>query len=151
MPKVKSLSQRRSQLLSLLGRGSLAMRSCKTYLSSGNPYRVAAGSEKCIECIRLTKHCDLASLDAARFRRLQSQREKLRQEYKELYAKQQELLAKQQRLLRQLDFVESEQNKMVDSELRNINGLEKEEGTNVPKPLFDMPSEQIIFPDSPSF
>ena len=40
---------------------------------------------------------------------------------------------------------------MVDSELRNIDGLEKEEGTIVPKPLFDMPSEQIIFPDSPSF
>ena len=47
--------------------------------------------------------------------------------------------------------MESEQNEMVDSELRNIDGLEKEEGTNVPEPLFDVPSEQIIFPDSPSF
>jgi len=52
----------------------------------------------------------LAPLNIARWRRLEDQRRKLKNELREAYAR-------QQRLLRQIDFVKEEQRVMVNGEL----------------------------------
>ena len=59
--------------------------------------------------------------------------------------------AKQQRLFRQIDFVEKQQQVMVDSELRNIEKLKHEEAlaeSLLPDFIFliDVVSEQLVFP-----
>lgn len=119
------------------------MRSCKNCARSSKPCRVAEGSDKCVECVRLACSCDLAPLDTARWKRLEDQRRKLKAELKESYAK-------QQRLLCQIDALEEKQRVMVDGELQNIEELEREEQQaivpEVPS-LIDVASEQIVFPN----
>ena len=154
MPRAKSSSARRRLLLSTLGVGIPAMRPCRNCVSSGKPCRVAGGSEKCIECVRGARPCDLASLDTSRYKRLEVQRKKIERELVEAHkkqqralAEQQEALSRQQRLFRQLEFVESEQGRMVDDEVHNIEELEREESLLTPEALIDVASEQVAFPN----
>jgi len=72
--------------------------------------------KKCVECVRIERSCDLTSLNIARWRRLEDQRQKLKSELRETYAR-------QQRLLRQIDFVKKEQRIMVNEELQNLKSL----------------------------
>ena len=154
MPRTQSSSARRRTLLSTLGVGTVAMRPCRSCSSVGKTCRVAGGSEKCIECVRRACPCDLASLDTSRYKRLEVQRKKIERELIEAHkkqqralAEQQEALSRQQRLLRQLEFVEGEQGRMVDDEIQNIEELEQEESSSAPEPLIDVASEQIVFPN----
>ena len=154
MPRATSSSNRRRLLLSTLGVGVPAMRPCRNCTSVGKQCRVAGGSEKCIECVRRACPCDLASLDTSRYKRLESQRKKIEHKLLEAHrkqqralAEQQEALSRQQRLLRQLEFVESEQGRIVEDEIRNIEELEQEETSSAPEPLIDVASEQVVFPN----
>ena len=47
------------------------MRPCKNYSRLNKSYRIAEDAEKCIKCIRTARPCDLASLDTARWKRLE--------------------------------------------------------------------------------
>ena len=121
------------------------MRPCHNCSSSPGLCRVGSGSDKCTECVRKGRPCDLAPLDTARWRRLEEQRKKLKAELKEAYAK-------QQRLLRQIDHLEEEQRVMVEGELSNIAELEQEEAASsaLPPaldPLIDVSSEAIVLPE----
>ena len=121
MPKQrKTSSQRRCTLLKTLDIDALAMRPCSHCFRLRKTCRIANDSNKCLECIRLDHTCDLTPLDTNRYRRLEEQRKKLRTK---LYA----TLAKQQCLVRQLKFVENEQQTMVNAKLRNIEELDQEE------------------------
>ena len=47
------------------------MRPCKNYSRLNKSYRIAEDAEKYIKCIRTARPCDLASLDTARWKRLE--------------------------------------------------------------------------------
>ena len=84
-------------------------------------------SEKCVECVRSGKSCDLASLNITRYCCLKEKCRKFKTELNEVHAEQiqlmkkvqtaqQYLLAKQQRLLQQVKSVEGQQNRMLNNE-----------------------------------
>jgi hypothetical protein len=86
----------------------------------------------------------LASLNIARWRRLEDQRQKLKSELRETYAR-------QQRLLRQIDFVEKEQRVMVNEELQNLESLQAKKASSsglFPNSFIDVASKQIVFPNA---
>ena len=83
----KSFYRRRYKLDSLTNI-SIAIRSCKNCSRLNKPYRVAEDAEKCVKCIRTARPCDLASLDTARWKRLEEQRKKLKDEFRKVIAKQ---------------------------------------------------------------
>ena len=143
MPQSKksSSSSRRATLLEFVGPGVATMRSCRNCSRTSKACRVGESSDKCTECIRAAVPCDLAPLDTARWRRLEDKRKRLKAELREVFAK-------QQRLLKQIDFVENEQQSMVDVELQNIDELAQQESSasDLPDPLIDLASEQIVFP-----
>ena len=141
----KSSTQRLRAAVSHAVLCDLAMRPCKACSSAYPPKecKVGAESDKCVECIRLSKRCDLAPFDPARWRRLEKERERLRKEI-------QESLSRQIRLQKQLDFLEHEEREMVESELQNIPELEEEQheanGPSVNDLLFDVSSEHFEVP-----
>ena len=47
------------------------MRPYKNYSRLNKPYRITKDAEKCVKCIRTARPCDLASLDTARWKRLE--------------------------------------------------------------------------------
>ena len=63
------------------------MRFCKNCSRLNKPYRIAEDAEKYIKCIRTARPCDLASLDTARWKRLEEQRKKLKEEFRKVIAK----------------------------------------------------------------
>ena len=133
----KTSSQRKCNLLESLDIDALAMRSCSHCSRLRKACRIVDDFDKCLECIRLDYICDLASLDINRYRRLEAQRKKLK-------AKLHATIAKQQRLIRQLKFVENEQQTMMNAKLQNIEGLNQEE--RVPsslKLIIDILSKQV--------
>ena len=143
----KSSSQRRYSLLESLGIDALAMRPCSHCTRLIKACKVAGGSNKCLECVRLSYACDLAPLDINRYRRLEEQRKKLKAKLHATIVRQQTKVAKQQRLIQQLKFVENEQQTMVDAELQNMKKLNREErALSSPEPTIDVLFEQVALP-----
>ena len=64
------------------------MRPYKNCSRLNKPYRVAEDAEKYIECIRTARPYDLAFLDIARWKRLEEQRKKLKEEFRKVITKQ---------------------------------------------------------------
>ena len=85
-PASKSSYRRRYKLDSLTNI-SIAIRPYKNYSRLNKPYRVTEDTEKCIKCIRTARPCDRASLDTARWKRLEEQRKKLKEEFRKVIAK----------------------------------------------------------------
>ena len=134
-------SKRRRAKLELLGTGLVVMRHCRNCSRTGKECRVSDGSEKCVECVRLGNVCDLASLNTNKWKRLERERKKLKQEAREA-------MARLQRLHQQIDSVEEKQQHMVNDELRNIEELEEEENSLLPTdPTINVASEQIALPE----
>ena len=104
---------RRQNTLSSLDVAILTMRSCKSCVRYDRWCRLSDDSDKCVKCVRVAISCDLAPLNVAKWKRLEVKRKKLKIELRET-------CAKQQRLLQQINSLESQQKKMIDAELRNI-------------------------------
>ena len=84
-------SRRRRYKLDSLTNISIAIRPCKNCSRLNKPYRITEDAEKYIKCIRTARPCDLASLNTARWKRLEEQRKKLKEEFRKVIAKQQRL------------------------------------------------------------
>ena len=133
---VKASTARRRRLMTSVEMKELAPRACKNCLKDGIPEqcRVDTGYDKCIECQRLGRDCDLSPFNPAKWSRLQIRRDKLRSEFLEAFAQTkeassrfQESYAKIERLQKQLDFLEAKKREMVEAEVRNIADVEREE------------------------
>jgi len=152
MPRTKPSSyNRRLVQLTELGIPIVRMRSCRRCTRLSKDCRVQEGSEKCVECVKKGCPCDLAPLDTGRWRRLEAQRKALKQQLREAVLKRREMQAKEDRLLSQLEYVEDEQQMMVDGELQNLEEIaplaEEPVSEFFPEPLIDVASEQIVFPN----
>ena len=145
MPKQrKTSSQRKYSLLESLDIDALAMRPCSHCSRLMKACKVASESNKCLECVRLSYACDLAPLDIDRYRRLEEQRKKLKAKLHAAIVRQQIEIVKQQRLIQQLEFVENEQQTMMDAKLQNIEELSQEERTSLSsKFIIDVLFEQV--------
>ena len=84
------------------------MRPCRSCSAGAKVCQVGEGSEKCVECIRLGKTCDLA-ISLTTLKKIYSKRVRLRKEVREMRTK---LL----RLKRQLEFVEDKEEELATTE-----------------------------------
>ena len=82
--------------------------------------KMNADFNKCVECIRLDKRCDLTFFDFVKWRRLEKKRKRLRKKI-------QKSLSRQLRLQKQLDFLKREKKKMMKFKFQNIFELKKKE------------------------
>ena len=132
----KASTARRRRLMISVEMRELASRACKNCLKDDTPgqCRVGTGYDKCIECQRLGRDCDLSPFNSAKWSRLQIRRDKLRSEFLEAFAQTkeassrfQESYAKVERLHKQLDFLEAKKREMMKAEVRNIADVEREE------------------------
>ncbi len=117
------------------------MRFCYQCVRLSKQCRVAKNSNKCVKCLRDNCSCDLAPLDIVRWRRLEKQRRKLKEELRKANAK-------QQRLLRQLDYLKEKQQTMMNDELKNLEKmvpLSFFANSSLLSSLIDVASKQIVF------
>ena len=115
------------------------MRPCNECERKGCPdkCKIGARSEKCVECARTGRDCNLAPFSPAKWARLRRLREDKAKEAKAA-------LAKWSRLQAEVELLEQKERKMVEGELENISDLEQEEGSSGPRPddiLFDVGPE----------
>jgi len=152
MPRIKSsFYNRRLIQLTELGNSIIRMRPCYRCNRLDKACRVQEDSEKCVEYVRKSCLCDLASLDTARWRRLEAQRKILKQQLRDTILKRREMQAKEDRLLSQLEYVENKQQTIVNGELQNLEEIallaEEPVDGSFPEPVIDVVSEQIAFPN----
>lgn len=120
------------------------MRPCRNCAMSGKAYCVGNDSEKCVECVRSGRGCDLA-ISPASIKRIHGERMRLKKEVREARAK-------LSRLEKQLDFLEDKEEEMIVTEWKNIGDLEMDEAhstesvAKTPELLFDVSSEQFQLP-----
>ena len=138
----RSSTERKKDLLDSNKELSLAMRPCERCSSSGHRCQLGESSEKCIECIRLGKLCDLA-IPPEKLRRVHQKRIQMRKKVKEAKAK-------WFRLECELEKLETEEEELVAAEWQNISKKEIEEKASLPAfdPIipFDVLSEQLEIP-----
>ena len=119
------------------------MRACKNCSDRSIECRVGRGSERCLECVRLGRKCDLSISDA--------EWERVRKERARLSAELQETYAKAARLQKQQELVESRWEEMVRREFQNIEELEEDERrqaaeSSIDNLLLNVGSEQLEVP-----
>ena len=127
-------------------------------------------SDKCVECVRLHRKCDLA-FSAVEWKRVKTERDRLYRELVESHrkvneanqafteanrlqqeaaARAQEALAKATRLQTQFQFLENKEQTMIEREFRNIAELEEDERRSsepsLDDLLFDVSSERFKVP-----
>ena len=147
----RTKAQRKSDLLDSIGPTAAAMRPCKNCVSRGLSCLVGEGSEKCTECIRSQRTCDLA-ISPVTLKRIHNERVRMKKEVREARIRLQNEMARVQRLEKQLEFLENQEEELVVSEWRNIHDLEEQEqqpapvNPSVPDLLFDVSSELFELP-----
>ena len=123
---LSSIACRCQSWMATVGAGIPSGRFCFWCTHTSVPCRISKGSDKCLKCIRKAKPCDLAPIDIAQWRRLEGQRRQLKEELEQS-------IAKQSRLLNQINQIESTQQTMVETELCNIEILERKDRTRLSK------------------
>jgi len=143
MPKASTI--RRHNLTKLIDQfGEEMVQKCSTCVRHNRVCRVHVKSGRCGECNRRNQRCDVR-VTQSEFRRLISEKEKLRKGIDEALASQEKLLeslrtarAKEQRLRQQMDLLDSKAAEAIAVEERSIQELEQEE------------AQEISFPEDPS-
>lgn len=85
-------------------------------------------SDNCVECIRLSRDCDLFFF-AAKWRRVKKKRDHLFRELKDASKKVKKVNAKASRLQKQFEFMNEKERAMIDREFEIIVELKKKEQT----------------------
>ena len=132
---VKASITRRRRLMTSVKMRELASRACKNCQKDdiSEQCRVNTEYDKCIECQRLDRDCDLSPFNSAKWSRLQTRRDKLRSEFlkafaqtKEASSRFQKSYVKIERLQKQLDFLKAKKREMMKVEVRNIANVKRE-------------------------
>ncbi len=119
------------------------MRPCNHCSNRSVECRVGTGSDRCVECVRLGRKCDLA-VSEAEWERVRKERARLRAELSET-------LAKAARLQKQQELIESRWEDMVRREFKDIEELEEDERhrtaeSSINDLLLNVGSEQLEIP-----
>jgi len=122
---------------------SPVMRPCNHCSNRSVECRVGTGSDRCVECVRLGRKCDLA-VSEAEWERVRKERARLRAELSET-------LAKAARLQKQQELIESRWEDMVRREFKDIEELEEDERrqmaeSSISDLLLNVGSEQLEIP-----
>lgn len=122
------------------------MRFCHNCSSFFDLCKIDFDSNKCIECVRKKRFCNLIFLNIVRWRRLKKQRKKFKTELKKAYAK-------QQRLFRQINHLKKKQRMIIKNELSNIVELKQKKAAffALPPaldPLIDVSFEAIVLSEN---
>ena len=152
----KSSTLRRRAQLENSGPGRIVMRPCNHCIRLEKECRVGNDSDRCLECVRAGRKCDLA-FSVVEWKRVKEERDRVLRElleaHKRMQAVQEQMqaaTAKATRLQTQFEFLEKKEQTMVEREYRNIAELEEEEKQSseptLDDLLFDVSSEQIEVP-----
>ena len=98
-------SLRKKDLFDALKLVSFVMRSCRNCAMSSKAYCVNDDFEKCVECVRFDRDCDL-TISSTSIKRIYEKRMRLKKEMREARAK-------LSRLEKQLDFLENKEEEMI--------------------------------------
>jgi len=101
----KNSSFCKKDFLDALGLVCLAMHPCRNCVMSSKVYCVSDDFEKCVECVRSSRGCDLA-ISSTSIKRIHGERLRLKKEVREARAK-------LSRLKKQLDFLEDKEEEMI--------------------------------------
>ena len=132
---------RKKDLFDALGLVSLAMRPCRNCAMSSKACCVNDDFEKCVECVRSSRGCDLA-ISSTSIKRIYEERMRLKKEVREARAK-------LSRLKKQLDFLENKEEEMIVTKWKNIDDLKMNEAhftkfvAKTLELLFDVSFEQF--------
>jgi len=96
---------RKKDLLDALELVSLVMRPCRNCATSSKACCVNNDFEKCVECVRSNRGCDLA-ISSTSIKRIHEKRMRLKKEVREARAK-------LSQLKKQLDFLENKKEEMI--------------------------------------
>ena len=148
MPRIRkpqNSTARRRQLVLKMGMASLSKRDCSQCVEAGRLCHSGEGSDRCVECVKGGIDCELSPINVPKWKRMEEQRVRLRTEEDEAFAK-------LSRLRKQIQKIESEQRKMVEKEVKNIEALEKEEeeaSARASSPRISVPGSPFV--GGPSF
>ena len=117
------------------------MRTCQNCEKANTPEKCKVGgsSDRCVECARKARSCDLAPFSPATWARVRRLREAKEKEVEET-------MARLQRLYREAGALKRREREIVKGELRNIEEVEVDEqaaGPSTNNFLFDLSSEQV--------
>lgn len=120
------------------------MRVCRNCENAHSPEKCKVGgsSDRCIECARKGRSCDLAPFSPARWARIREQKEAKKKMADEA-------LARFMRYNKEVTALEKQEREMVEGELKNIEEVEVDEQSVIPNFddfLFDVSSEQVEVP-----
>jgi len=101
----RNSSLRKKDLFDALELVSLAMRPCRNCATSSKACCVSDDFEKCVECVRSSRDCDL-TISSTSIKRIHEERMRLKKEVRETRAK-------LSRLKKQLDFLENKEKEMI--------------------------------------
>ncbi len=120
------------------------MRVCQNCDKARSPEKCKVGgaSNRCIECARKGRSCDLAPFSPARWARIREQKEEKKK-------KADEALACFMRYNKEVSALKKQEREMVEGELKNIDEVEADERLAAINPddfLFNVSSKQIEIP-----
>jgi len=145
----KNSTLRRRGLLERTGPGRAVMRPCEHCSRLQKECRVGNETDRCIECVRLGRKCDL-TFSVVEWKRVKAERDRVLRELLDAHKQVQEASARATRLQNQFVFLENKEQTMVEREFRNIAELEEDERKasepSLDDLLFDVSSEQVEIP-----
>ncbi len=137
---------RRRDLLERTNSECIVMRSCEHCSHLQKKCRVDNESDRCIECVRLDRKCNLTFL-MMKWKRIKTERDRVLRELLNAHKQMQKIFARTTRLQNQFVFLKNKKQMMIEREFQNIVELKKEEtrasNSSLNDLLFDVSFEQI--------
>ena len=123
---IRNFTLRKRSILKRTDPSRLVMRLCENCNHLKKKCRVNTESDKCIECIRLKRKCDLIFSMIA-WKRVKNERDRVFNELKTVYWQMQKMMTEITRLQIQFEFLEKKEQTMIERKFRNIAKLEENE------------------------
>ncbi len=142
----KNFTLRHRGFLERTGSERAVMRPCEHCSRLQKKCRVGNDFDRCIECVRLDRKCNL-TFSMMKWKRVKAERDRVLDELLNAHKQVQEIFARTTRLQNQFVFLKNKKQTMVEREFRNIVELEKNE-RKASEPslndlLFDVFFEQV--------
>ncbi len=148
---IKNSILRRRDFLERMSSERAVMRLCEHCSRLQKKCRVDNEFDRCIECVRLDRKCDL-TFSMMKWKRIKTEHDRVLDELLNAHKQMQEIFARTTRLQNQFVFLKNKKQMMIERKFRNIVELEKNERKtselSLNDLLFDVFFEQVeISPD----
>ena len=108
---------RRQHVLNILDKNSMMMRFCENCIHFKKSCRMNDEFEKCIECVKTSRPCNLISLNIRKYKKLNAKHKMLKETLRQLYEK-------SSRILCELNEIEKKQQKIMNNKIQNFENIQ---------------------------